>query len=488
MTSQTKQAGLSLIEVSMFLVLIGLMLGVTFSFLRTIDTASVVEKSEGNLRILNARLSDYIHLHNTIPCPAEGRSGEGERDSTTGICKKDNGYVPWGDLGLSSMPVDGEGIRFFYAVNNFVTQTHGIGRAGAYDLCADLAIQAQLTHQASNSMASYRENLGDRENIYNYEVAYVLASGGHADIDGDGRTLDIFSDPENGQAAFTATNLVKYKVNLNSEVEVPISGFGINSDQNMCLTPLEEGGEAVDGSGLQTQTADDYYKVRSLVSLIGNLNCPAVLAGINSMENEARIAGLQSDAANWMNILYVKREAIDEENKKMEVAQLAMTAANLVLGLVAGILDTVSEMIKANPGTLVSASGEGVAGTMAVIGSAFKKSMGFGSVKNLDGDMTKGDWDDMAEAFDGDTGEALADGMSAFAKFASNDKLDSLSGMLSGVLGTAGAAAATTGQTVSTVHTNIESIEDTSDTACSDASEYLIQNYDMEGEGLCSGW
>ena len=36
--------------------------------------------------------------------------------------------------------------------------------------------------------------------------------------------------------------------------------------------------------------------------------------------------------------------------------------------------------------------------------------------------------------------------------------------------------------------TNIESIEDTSDTACSDASEYLIQNYDMEGEGLCSGW
>ncbi len=107
-----KQAGFTLIELAIVLVIVGVLIG---SFLGTlgarIDTTKRAE-SQADLEIIKNAILGYVYSSGGpfLPCPCETNcdsenGGLEDRDLATGTCDADAadgylGYLPWGTLGL----------------------------------------------------------------------------------------------------------------------------------------------------------------------------------------------------------------------------------------------------------------------------------------------------------------------------------------------------------------------------------------------------
>ena len=127
-TMHRNQSGFTLIELAIVLVIIGVLIG---SFIGTlgarIDTTRRAE-AKADLELIKNAIFGYAYTNGAVtgapflPCPCVtecvstvDNPGEEDRDSVSGVCVADYGYVPWGTLGLK--PADSWNTLYRYWVD-----------------------------------------------------------------------------------------------------------------------------------------------------------------------------------------------------------------------------------------------------------------------------------------------------------------------------------------------------------------------------------
>lgn len=123
--------GFTLIEMTMVLVILGLLLGGLMTPLSTQLENSYRRKTKGQLENINEALLGYALVHGYLPCPDKNNDGREDRIATgcsgQGLHnQKDrqvwHGILPWVDLGVGER--DAWDSRFTYAVSGLFTDAH----------------------------------------------------------------------------------------------------------------------------------------------------------------------------------------------------------------------------------------------------------------------------------------------------------------------------------------------------------------------------
>ena len=131
-----RQKGLTLIEMTVELTIIGLVIGSLLIPLTTqIDVANI-QRTDMNLEQIKEALVNYATLYNRLPCPASDKNTgredltlcqkecNGGQNTTTGFCNQgtpsEEGLLPWANLGVGQY--DAWGNYFKYRVDiNYVS-------------------------------------------------------------------------------------------------------------------------------------------------------------------------------------------------------------------------------------------------------------------------------------------------------------------------------------------------------------------------------
>ena len=115
--------GFTLVEMAITLVIVGLLLGGMVLPLVTLQEQSVFSETRQKLAEIREVMVGYGMSHGYLPCPAISVSnGAEDRNSSTGICNKRIGFLPWAELGFQKL--DGWGHLYRYSVSsNFSNST-----------------------------------------------------------------------------------------------------------------------------------------------------------------------------------------------------------------------------------------------------------------------------------------------------------------------------------------------------------------------------
>jgi prepilin-type N-terminal cleavage/methylation domain-containing protein len=107
---QKRFSGFTLIELSIVLVIIGLLLGTGMAALSNFLARAQVTEAEKQLQHIEAALIGYTISQQQLPCPdindyppvspSFGSVADGIGDRTGGVCDDKSGYLPWVELGL----------------------------------------------------------------------------------------------------------------------------------------------------------------------------------------------------------------------------------------------------------------------------------------------------------------------------------------------------------------------------------------------------
>lgn len=109
------QTGLSLVELSVVLLIIGLMSWAGFSGYETVSSQQELERGRGEAQQLQSILRAFALRHGRLPCPDTSSAGNGYEALTSGECDLTNqlGWFPYVSAGLD-IPVNK--MRARYAV------------------------------------------------------------------------------------------------------------------------------------------------------------------------------------------------------------------------------------------------------------------------------------------------------------------------------------------------------------------------------------
>lgn len=112
--------GISLLEVSIVLAILGIIGTASLSYLSKQRYQGRLAKTLSHQEIIITSLANYAMTHHKFPCPAS--QGGRARESCSGHLAM--GRVPYETLGLPShYSQDGWGYEYLYAVNSMMTQT-----------------------------------------------------------------------------------------------------------------------------------------------------------------------------------------------------------------------------------------------------------------------------------------------------------------------------------------------------------------------------
>ncbi len=179
------EAGFTLIEMAIVVVIAGIIISIVATVLPALVNSSKIKKAEAILERADYAIQGYIAANGRCPCPDS--SGDGLENRTTGAnppsddaCAAYVGDIPYATLGLSSgLDVWQNTIR--YGVYEDMIRT------AQTNLCAQLPCSLCLSDFVSNPDTTWLRT-SDGGNDSN--VAYVIASGGAKDLDGDGSFFD----------------------------------------------------------------------------------------------------------------------------------------------------------------------------------------------------------------------------------------------------------------------------------------------------------
>lgn len=133
MTRQTKshyrgkQLGFTLVEMSIVVLILGLVTGAIFSFLSHQSRQSALTTNQARQKQIALALSDHAQMHGRLPCPAAtnvntDHANFGTEGGCAGVVSQ--GLVPFRVLGMSERDIyDSFGNPFTYAVSNSATST-----------------------------------------------------------------------------------------------------------------------------------------------------------------------------------------------------------------------------------------------------------------------------------------------------------------------------------------------------------------------------
>jgi len=101
------QKGFSLIELSIVLVVMGLLMTAGVGLMRSVHKSSKLAKEKANIQIINNSLISYAASHGRLPCPDIDGDGSGDRPtSNCSPCANLPCGLPYIDLNISSVSRD----------------------------------------------------------------------------------------------------------------------------------------------------------------------------------------------------------------------------------------------------------------------------------------------------------------------------------------------------------------------------------------------
>jgi len=198
MGTVSRQAGFTLVEMAVVLVILGLLLT---GLLLPLGAQMDLRRAEETQRVLRAAeeaLTGYAIVNGRLPCPASSTSNGAESfaaggDASNGNCSNFNdGFLPAVTLGLS--PVDDQGYmldgwgltqnRVHYAVSsantNAFTKTSGMQSIGMSTLAPNLYVCASATGITATTCGSTSNTLASNA------VAVIYSLGKNAPTGGSG--------------------------------------------------------------------------------------------------------------------------------------------------------------------------------------------------------------------------------------------------------------------------------------------------------------
>jgi prepilin-type N-terminal cleavage/methylation domain-containing protein len=194
-----KHRGYSLVELSITLVVIGVLATVALNYFKLSNQKVNEQYDQALLRPLHQAIEGYVYAHHHLPCPAADSNGVAD-------CTLTKGFIPHQDLMITQNIRNTSGLTLRYAVHGgglakstgalmsdlnfpFIAQgtpTLGyprpLGNNNGLDMC-----QAIVNARSSSFNSNY-VYLSDGVNQLN--VAYIILDPGHGDSDNDGNLLD----------------------------------------------------------------------------------------------------------------------------------------------------------------------------------------------------------------------------------------------------------------------------------------------------------
>lgn len=121
--------GFTLVELSVVLVILGLIGGTLFSISSAMMGVQRGETTRAKLRVIDAALVSFVAINKRLPCPTAGDATTGIEDRTGSPCgaSQGKGVVPWVTLGLAAADIeDGWGSRITYRLDPVLALDNGM--------------------------------------------------------------------------------------------------------------------------------------------------------------------------------------------------------------------------------------------------------------------------------------------------------------------------------------------------------------------------
>jgi prepilin-type N-terminal cleavage/methylation domain-containing protein len=119
--------GFTLVELSVVLVILGLIAGTLFGISSAMMSVQRGETTRAKLKVIDAALVSFVAINRRLPCPANGALATGIEvfGSQADPCSNQtNGVVPWAALGLTASDIeDGWGTRITYRMDPYLART-----------------------------------------------------------------------------------------------------------------------------------------------------------------------------------------------------------------------------------------------------------------------------------------------------------------------------------------------------------------------------
>lgn len=153
-----KQAGFSLIEIAVVLIIISLISFGGIGLVSALQKKKQFADTRNNLELVTAALQQHVTRAGRLPCPADGSlspaTGQEVRNGASVCTAQAKGVVPWVTLGLTESDVtDGWLLRFTYRVPAALV-LDGSMNFSACDPAGSAAAVAGLCAAACNSAAT----------------------------------------------------------------------------------------------------------------------------------------------------------------------------------------------------------------------------------------------------------------------------------------------------------------------------------------------
>lgn len=110
MIQKKQQAGFSLVEMAIVLLITGILMSAGLSLLTLKMEAAYQDATRKNQEVIKQALINYLGKNRRLPCPAYDATGKEDRNiaATTPPCNRYSGIVPFGELGLDrAVALDG---------------------------------------------------------------------------------------------------------------------------------------------------------------------------------------------------------------------------------------------------------------------------------------------------------------------------------------------------------------------------------------------
>ena len=242
------QGGFSLLELSIVLVVIGIIVSIGATIYPNIVQTTNRQKDQAILKRAEDALVGFVVANNRMPCPDTGT--DGSEDYTGDRCDSAVGNLPYVDLGLSD---DRDSyhrhLRYGLYINSTDNADLGYRQISSLAHFCQILDNAQTAAATTNTPYVYVEDYAGTPNTQNQ--AYVLVAGGMHDVDGAGEIFDGYNEGTDTKFEYPAT------------------------------TGLTYGGTTTNGWAY-----DDQVYAGSFSALSGKLNCGAV-AGQNQLSMTA---------------------------------------------------------------------------------------------------------------------------------------------------------------------------------------------------------